>query len=227
MRHQGGMDVMNKRPRKMSLPANRNEERELGYATGRRWRTRARTRVVAHPKQKGRVVYGEPVECGALRHAPVNELGVVFLFGMMAERLGFVVEAIRPTFPDCVGKRRVGPASPGYAGTNPKGIWASVRIEFEYESRNFRDHLHPAEGCDLIVCWEHNWLGCPLEVIALREEIGKLNRRDAEARRDFFKGSEGRGNGVALTSAFRNGVSERGNDGYGIAACAFRAKVCY
>jgi len=44
-----------------------------------------------------------------------------------------------------------------------------VRIEFEYESRNFLKHMHPANGCDLIVCWRHNWPECPLEVIELRK----------------------------------------------------------
>jgi hypothetical protein len=54
--------------------------------------------------------------------------------------------------------------------------WQNVRIEFEYESRNFRDHGHEAEECDLIVCWVHNWAECPadLEVIALKDEIEKL-----------------------------------------------------
>jgi len=47
------------------------------------------------------------------------------------------VEALRGAFPDCEARRRVGP-----------GIWQTVRIEFEYESRNFRDHGHAAEGCD-------------------------------------------------------------------------------
>jgi hypothetical protein len=47
------------------------------------------------------------------------------------------------------------------------------RIEFEYESRNFREHGHPPDGCDMIICWIHNWPECPanLEVIALKDEI--------------------------------------------------------
>jgi hypothetical protein len=53
-----------------------------------------------------------------------------------------------------------------------------VRIEFEYESRNFYVHRHPPGGCDVIVCWRHNWPECPsdLEVVELSTVIGTLTR---------------------------------------------------
>jgi hypothetical protein len=38
----------------------------------------------------------------------VNELGVVFLFGAMAQQLGFVVHKLQAEFPDCEAMRRVG-----------------------------------------------------------------------------------------------------------------------
>ncbi len=28
------------------------------------------------------------------------------------------------------------------------------------------------QSCDVIVCWEHNWVDCPLEVVELRGKIG-------------------------------------------------------
>ena len=103
--------------------------------------------------------FGGPLDMAAMRNAPVNENGVIFLFGIVAERLGFQVEAVRSAFPDCLAKRQVGAAE-----------WRNIRIEFEYESRNFRDHGHAVEECDLIVCWVHNWAECPpeLEVIKAR-----------------------------------------------------------
>src|SRR5882762_241985 len=54
--------------------------------------------------------------------------------------------------------------------------WQRVRIEFEFESRNFRDHGHPASGCDVIVCWRHNWDECPenIEVVELSRVIKSL-----------------------------------------------------
>ena len=44
-------------------------------------------------------------------------------------------------------------------------------IEFEHESRNFLKHMHPVKGCDLIVCWKHNWPECPLEVVELSRAV--------------------------------------------------------
>jgi hypothetical protein len=107
--------------------------------------------------------YGPPMWPGPLAYAPVNELGVVFLFGAMAQQLGFVVHRLQTEFPDCEAMRQVA-----------EGKCQLVRIEFEYESRNFLKHMHEASGCDLIVCWRHNWPECPLEVVELRGEIPKI-----------------------------------------------------
>ncbi len=104
--------------------------------------------------------YGPPMWPGPLAHSPANELGVVFLFGAMAERMGFVVHRLQAEFPDCEAIRHVG-----------EDKWQKVRIEFEYESRNFLKHMHEASECDLIVCWRHNWEECPLEVVELRSAI--------------------------------------------------------
>ncbi len=108
--------------------------------------------------------YGRLVEAGGFHHAPVNEQGVVFLFGALAARLGFMVEAVGTGFPDCVAKRRVDRGGE---------VWTRVRIEFEHRSRNFRLHKHPPESCDLIVCWQHDWPDCPLEVLELRKVVGE------------------------------------------------------
>jgi hypothetical protein len=42
--------------------------------------------------------------------------------------------------------------------------WQRVNLEFEFESRDFRDHGHPLTGCDVIVCWHHNWPDCPAHI---------------------------------------------------------------
>ncbi len=116
-------------------------------------------------------LYGAPLNFKNVRHAPVNEMGVVYLFAMMAEELGFIIESIQSAFPDCEAKRLAG-----------SDIWQVKRIEFEYESRNFRDHGHPSEGCDLIVCWTHNWPECPkhIEVIALRDILAQRETKKHE-----------------------------------------------
>lgn len=119
-----------------------------------------------HAKLQNRPTYGNPIDFRGLRHEPVNEDGVVFLFGMVARELGYLVEAVQAGFPDCEAKRQV-----------DAGKWQRVRIEFEYESRNFRDHGHPPEGCDVIVCWHHNWPECPpeVDVVELRSVIATLS----------------------------------------------------
>jgi hypothetical protein len=101
-----------------------------------------------------------------MTNAPMNELGVVFLFGMVAAELGFQVESLQGKFPDCEAKREV-----------VKGKWQRSRIEFEYESKNFHLHGHDPKGCDVIVCWRHNWKDCPeeLEVIELCRVVRRSN----------------------------------------------------
>lgn len=104
--------------------------------------------------------YGLPMWPGPLAYAPVNELGVVFLFGWMAPQLGYVVHRLQPEFPDCEVMRRVG-----------EDRCQLLKAEFEYESRNFLKHMHDVKGCDLIICWRHNWPECPLEVLELRKAL--------------------------------------------------------
>jgi hypothetical protein len=117
---------------------------------------------------KDRPIYGRPMMDMALGLAPTNEMGVVFLFGTMAKDLGFMVIRLQSEFPDCEAFREVEP-----------GCWQLVQIEFEKESRNFLTHGHKINGCDLLVCWKHNWEGCPLEVIELStvmEELAAIAR---------------------------------------------------
>jgi len=97
-----------------------------------------------------------------LEYAPANELGVVFLFAHVARRLQFRIEEIRPQFPDCIAFRRMGDSE------------KKTRIEFEFRSSSFRSHGHDAAGCDVIVCWHHDWPDCPsrIEVIELKKFFG-------------------------------------------------------
>jgi len=124
--------------------------RELERVVGVLWEKGKR-------KDARKGVWGEV--CGQTRIGngmltePVNEQGVVLLFGAMAKELGFVVERIGTRFPDCVAARKVG------------GEWKTVRIEFEFVSSRFD---HDPAGCDLVVCWEHDWKGCPVEVMELK-----------------------------------------------------------
>lgn len=106
------------------------------------------------------LLYGEPLTDSPMATAPTNEMGVVLLFGALARKLGFVVLKMQAAFPDCEALRQI-----------DDNRWQRVRIEFEFESRNFVDHGHDPGGCDLIVCWEHNWEGCAHQVLELRKKI--------------------------------------------------------
>jgi hypothetical protein len=122
---------------------------------------------------KRRTVVGDPINFRGMARAPVNEQGVVFLFGKIAHDLGFEVEVVRSRYPDCVAKRRLG-----------KDRWEDVRVEFEFRSSDFKRHDHDSGECDILVCWEHDWTGCPknLEVIELRQQIMRLRSQSDPVR---------------------------------------------
>lgn len=112
---------------------------------------------------RDRPVYGAPAQAGWLAHAPLSEAGVAVAFGMMADLLGMQVVRVQTEFPDCEVLCEMEP-----------GKWQRLRVEFEFESRNFVRHGHDADGCDIIVCWVHNWTACParIEVVELSRLMG-------------------------------------------------------
>jgi hypothetical protein len=114
---------------------------------------------------KDRPLLGAPTGLPAFPFEPVNEMGVMVLFSMLAPQLGFVIESVQSSFPDCEAKIEVEP-----------GRRQHFRIEFEYESRNFKLHGHDPSKCDLIVCWRHNWKDCPpnLQVLELSKIVKNL-----------------------------------------------------
>jgi Homing endonuclease associated repeat len=116
----------------------------------------------SHPLLSGRPLAGGPLSLPGLSHEPANEAGVIFLFGILAHRLRFRVISLQPAFPDCEAMRELQP-----------GKWQRVRVEFEFESRNFKDHGHDPDLCDVIVCWRHNWAECPaqLDIVELSRVV--------------------------------------------------------
>jgi hypothetical protein len=116
-------------------------------------------------KRKSRRVFGSRLDFRSLACAPTNELGVVYLFGVLHDAFGFKIESIRAGFPDCIARRQLS-----------KDRWEEVRIEFEFKSKSFLAHKHNLDGADVIVCWEHNWPECPdhIEVIELSSQLGDM-----------------------------------------------------
>jgi len=114
-------------------------------------------------RRRARRVVGARSGLADLIYEPVNELGVIFLFAKYHRDLGIeYIEGIQQGFPDAFGRRKI-----GKVGYEP------VNIEFEFKSLDFKNHQHDPKECDIIVCWEHNWKECPLEVIELKTAIMK------------------------------------------------------
>ena len=86
-------------------------------------------------------IVGELINFRGLVYSPINEQGVVFLFGRLLEDLNMYIEEVRIKYPDCIARR--------YTGTG----WKKVYIEFEYMGSNFLLHKHNPKECDVIVCW--------------------------------------------------------------------------
>jgi len=116
-------------------------------------------------RRKLRIV-GPRSQIPDLVYEPINEQGVIFLFAKYHKRLGIeYIEGIQQGFPDAFGRRKIG-----------KTEYEPVDIEFEFRSIDFKNHQHDAKQCDIIVCWEHNWKECPLEVIELRKAMPDMLR---------------------------------------------------
>jgi len=123
---------------------------------------------------KRRNIVGQLINFRGLVYAPVEENGVIFLFAKLNKDLDLNIETIRKGFPDCIAKRYIG-----------KNRWEEVFIEFEYKSSDFVKHGHLKQlkngiKCDIIVCWEHDWKDCPvdIEIIELREEYKKYEHEE-------------------------------------------------
>lgn len=116
-------------------------------------------------KSKKRRVFGPKINFKSLSCAPINEHGVVYLFGVLHEAFDFKIESVQAGFPDCIARRQIG-----------KDRWEEIRIEFEFNSRSFLAHHHDPDGVDMIVCWKHDWSTCPehIEVIELSSMIKNL-----------------------------------------------------
>jgi hypothetical protein len=111
----------------------------------------------------------EPIDFRGLRFAPTNKAGVVYLFGMISQELGFSIEGFIKNYPDCEGKRCV---------DQENNLWEQVRIQLEYKSSDFKESAqvngYDERQCDLMVCWAHDWGECPFEILELRSILPLL-----------------------------------------------------
>lgn len=120
--------------------------------------------------ERKRSIVGDPINFKGLIYGPLNENGVIFLFSKIHDKLGINIEAVQPGFPDAKGRRK-----------SRKG-WEDIWIEFEFKSSHFKAHGHDPKECDAIVCWEHDWKDCPLEVIELKTRIEEQRMNETRSK---------------------------------------------
>ncbi len=129
-------------------------------------------------------IVGPLINFRGLVYSPINEQGVVFLFGRVLEDLNLYIEEIRIKYPDCVGRRYTG-----------KG-WERVYIEFEYLATNFILHGHDPKECNIIVCWQNDLKESDkkklpgIEIIELRTLIEELENSPIEEPDKIIQKSE-------------------------------------
>lgn len=101
-----------------------------------------------------------PLSRVPMLYEPINELGVVLLFGMHHRELGFpYIIKVQQSFPDMIA-------------LDEEGNYC--RIEFEYKSSSFIQHGHDPNDCDYIVCWIDdldNQSPLKEKTLSLKEEI--------------------------------------------------------
>lgn len=119
-------------------------------------------------------IVGQIINFRGLIYSPINEQGVVFLFGRILEDLNLYIEEIRIKYPDCVARRYT-----------RKG-WERIYIEFEYLSSNFIQHNHDPSECNMIVCWKNDLSNAEkknlhgIEIVELKSLIEELENKPIE-----------------------------------------------
>lgn len=116
------------------------------------------------PRTRRGTIEAEIINFKGMVYAPLNETGVVLLFSKIMDDLGVIYVSSPPGGFDMVGRVET-----------ERGL-EFKHFVFGYKSSNFRAHSHTAFLIDYLVCWEHDWKGCPrdLEVWELRTMIKNL-----------------------------------------------------
>lgn len=108
---------------------------------------------------------GERIFFRGLLFPPTDRLGVAFLFGMVANELGFFLET-------------AGDEVNGFCGWRTLRLdeteWAPVKLFVAQRSSDLIGQETKLAGFTHLLCWDHDWSICPLPVIGLSGLIGEL-----------------------------------------------------
>ena len=108
----------------------------------------------------------EIINFRGIKTAPADVKGVTFIFGMICEELSFIIETFNTEMPCFEGKRNL--------DSSGKKI-QNVKIGVYYKSYDMKAKAGSFPDCDILVCWEHNWNECPVEVLELKAVLKKLD----------------------------------------------------
>jgi hypothetical protein len=116
------------------------------------------------PRARRGTIEAEIINFRGMVYAPLNKIGVVLLFSKIMDDLGVIYVSSPPGGFDMVGRV-----------STERGL-EFKHLEFEYKSSHFKVQAHSFLLVDYLVCWEHDWKGCPreLEVWELKEIIKNL-----------------------------------------------------
>jgi hypothetical protein len=54
-----------------------------------------------------------------------------------------------------------------------KDVYPEVEKIMGLTPSSFKAHKHNPSQCDIVICWEHDWADCPLEVLCLKDIVNK------------------------------------------------------
>lgn len=113
---------------------------------------------------QSRLLKGERFFFRGLQFPPADRSGVIFLFGMVANELGFFLETVG--------------GEAGFSGFRSHRLdgteWSPVRLAFACRSAELIDRPGELSDRTQLICWEHDWSQCPIPVLSLSTLIREL-----------------------------------------------------
>lgn len=111
-----------------------------------------------------------PLMKGKEMRTPQNETETILLFNWLNQlyKLGFTLVYFSGSFPDAVYKYKN----------------KEIKVEFELKSSRAKHHFDDPTSkstlCEMIICWQHDWAECPVDVFEIKKVIDFLNVNDYE-----------------------------------------------
>jgi len=103
-------------------------------------------------------VVGQVINTRCMVYAPVEKIGIMFLFARLLDDLGFIIEEIVPKGPRVIARREI-----------KEGL-EKVEVAFAFNSSEARGEGY-LDNCDLLVCWQDDWGDCPCKSLELRSRL--------------------------------------------------------